>query len=245
MRKVLMIGATSAIAQEVSRAYAEASGSLYLLGRNRERLEGVAKDLLVRGAAQVRFDTADLADRTRHEELLSRAWEAFGTFDAALIAYGVLPDQRACETDAAKTDEAITSNFTSVASWLTLLANRFEGQGSGTLAVISSVAGDRGRASNYVYGASKGALTIFLQGLRNRLHRRGVNVLTVKPGFVDTPMTAHLQKGFLFASPERVGRRIFNAVEKGKDVVYVPCFWRWIMLVIRHLPECLFKRLSL
>jgi decaprenylphospho-beta-D-erythro-pentofuranosid-2-ulose 2-reductase len=245
MRKVLVIGATSAIAQEVARAYANVNGTLYLLGRNRERLDGIAQDLRMRGAVQVRFEAADLADPARHEDLLSQAWMDFGPFDVALIAYGVLPDQKECEADAGKADAVIATNFTSVVSWMTLLAKRFEIQGGGTLAVISSVAGDRGRGSNYVYGASKGALTLFAQGLRSRIHRSGVNVLTIKPGFVDTPMTAHLRKNFLFASPERAGRRIFKAIERRRDVVYVPCFWRCIMLVVRHVPECLFKRMSL
>jgi decaprenylphospho-beta-D-erythro-pentofuranosid-2-ulose 2-reductase len=245
MAKVLVIGATSAIAQGFEKACAEGTGSLYLLGRNRERLEAVAQDLRVRGAAQVRFEAADLADRGLHEGLLERAFEAYGTFDTVLIAYGVLPDQKECEKDEGKAADAIEANFTSVVSWLTLLANRLEREGRGTLAVISSVAGDRGRASNYVYGASKGGLTIFLQGLRARLHRSGVKVLTVKPGFVDTPMTAHMKKGFLFADSESVGRRIFKAISARSDVIYVPGFWRWILLAIRHLPECLFKRLSL
>jgi short-subunit dehydrogenase len=139
----------------------------------------------------------------------------------------------------------LQTNGTSVIALLTLLANRFEAQGHGTLAVIGSVAGDRGRQSNYVYGTAKGMLAIFLQGLRNRLHRRGVNVLTIKPGFVDTPMTAGFEKGPLWASPEQVASRIIVAIDKGWDVVYAPAFWRLIMLVITTIPERVFKRLSL
>ena len=165
--------------------------------------------------------------------------------DVALLAYGSLSDQAACEKDATKTVESIHVNFVSAVSWLTLLSNRFERQGRGTIAAISSVAGDRGRQSNYIYGAGKGGLTIFLQGLRNRLCRSGVHVLTIKPGFVDTPMTSHMKKTFLFASPEKVGRQIYQAIERKKNVLYTPGFWRWIMWVVCHVPEKIFKRLSL
>jgi len=128
---------------------------------------------------------------------------------------------------------------------LTLLANRFEAQRHGTLAVIGSVAGDRGRQSNYVYGTAKGALAIFLQGLRNRLHPAGVRVLTVKPGFVDTPMTASFKKGPLWAAPEAVAAAIVAAVERGRDVIYTPWFWWGIMTLIKLVPERVFKKLKL
>jgi short-subunit dehydrogenase len=137
------------------------------------------------------------------------------------------------------------TNCISVISLLTHLANYFEKQRSGCVAVITSVAGDRGRQSNYVYGAAKGAVNIFLQGMRNRLSKVGVTVLTIKPGLVDTPMTAGLPKNFLFADPAVVGTRIFNAIMRGKEIVYVPWFWRWIMLIIRTIPESVFKRMKL
>lgn len=130
-------------------------------------------------------------------------------------------------------------------SLLTLLANRLEAQKSGTIAVISSVAGDRGRSSNYVYGTAKGAVSLFLQGLRGRLHPSGVRVLTIKPGFVDTPMTADVKKNALFASPEGIAKGIVSAIDRGREVVYLPSFWRGIMLMIRAVPEPLFKRLKL
>ena len=136
-------------------------------------------------------------------------------------------------------------NLVSVVSLLTLLANYFEKQGKGCIAVISSVAGDRGRQSNYIYGAAKGGLTIFLQGLRNRLSKAGVCVLTIKPGFVITPMTENFKKGFLWAQPQQVAKAIVSAIRRRKNVIYVPWFWRWIMLVIRNIPENVFKRMSL
>jgi decaprenylphospho-beta-D-erythro-pentofuranosid-2-ulose 2-reductase len=129
-------------------------------------------------------------------------------------------------------------------SLITWLANYFEASHQGTLAVISSVAGDRGRKSNYVYGASKGALTIFVDGVRNRIDRAGVHVLTIKPGFVATPMTAHLPQGPLFSPPSKVASGIFRAIEKRKDVVYVPGFWAIIMLIIRMIPRRIFKKLN-
>ena len=173
------------------------------------------------------------------------AWEVLGEVDVVLIAYGTLPDQRACEQNVAAALEAFEINALSTIGLLTHLANRFEQQEHGTIAVISSVAGDRGRQSNYVYGAAKGAVTIFLQGLRNRLHRAGVSVLTIKPGFVDTPMTAHLSKNALWSRPQAVAQAVHRAIRTHRNVVYVPGFWRLILLVIRSIPERVFKRLKL
>jgi len=245
MRKVLIIGATSAIAQAVARQLAVRGDALYLLARSEERLAALAADLRIRGAPQVDFAAFDANMLDSHAPTLEQAFAGADVFDVALIAYGTLDDQRACEQDAGKTLQALHTNAISVIALLTLLANRFDAQGMGTLAVIGSVAGDRGRQSNYVYGAAKGMLAIFLQGLRNRLQKRGVNVLTIKPGFVDTPMTAAFNKGALWASPDTVAMRIVQGIDKGWDVVYTPGFWRAIMFVIRLVPERVFKRLSL
>jgi short-subunit dehydrogenase len=173
------------------------------------------------------------------------AFAAFGGLDVALIAHGTLPDQSRCQERVADTLAALAVNFTATIALLTPLASRFEAQRQGCIAVITSVAGDRGRQSNYVYGAAKGGVEIFLQGLRNRLHRCGVAVVTLKPGFVDTPMTAAIPKNPLFASPRRVGRAIHRAIEARRDVVYIPWFWRPIMFLITSLPEAVFKRLRL
>jgi short-subunit dehydrogenase len=163
----------------------------------------------------------------------------------ALIAHGTLPDQKACEASVELLQQEIDNNGLSVVALCTRLANLMEPRGQGTIAVISSVAGDRGRQSNYVYGAAKGMVTRFLQGLRNRLARKGVQVLTIKPGFVDTPMTAAFPKGLLWAKPESVAQGIVAAVDRKKDVVYLPGFWCLIMMIIRHIPEFIFKKLSL
>jgi short-subunit dehydrogenase len=244
-KRVLVIGATSAIASEVARRFAAEGARLYLTGRTAARLDAVASDLRVRGAGQVSTDVLDVTDRRRAAEVLRGAWDAYDGFDVALVAHGVLPDQTECQASAAAALTAIDVNFTAAVALLTDLANRFESQRQGCIAVISSVAGDRGRQSNYVYGAAKGGLDRFLEGLRNRLHRAGVSVVTLKPAFVDTPMTAGLRQGPLFVSAQRAGATIHRAIGRRTDIAYIPWFWRPIMLVIRLLPESVFKRMRL
>jgi decaprenylphospho-beta-D-erythro-pentofuranosid-2-ulose 2-reductase len=243
MADVLIIGATSGIAQAVARLYAEQGASFVLLARNAGRLEAVAADLRVRGADDVLTIAADLSQPSEHARLGSEIARRMPDVDVALLAYGVLPDQTVCERSFTDVHEAIRVNYGSALSWLTLLANAMEPKGKGVIAVLSSVAGDRGRRSNYVYGSTKAGLDVFLSGLRARLARSGVHVLTVKPGFVDTPMTAHLRKGFLFASPARVARGILKGIRRRRNVIYVPAFWRPILWAVRTLPEGLFKRL--
>jgi len=245
MRRILIFGATSALAEATARRFAKGGNGFFLVARDRGKLESVIDDLRVRGAAQVEGSVADARDFDRHQALVDDAFKALNGLDTALIAHGTLPDQRDCEKSFEAARQEFEINALAVMSLLTHLANRFERQGFGTIAVISSVAGDRGRQTNYVYGASKGAVSIFMQGLRNRLHSRGVHVLTVKPGFVDTPMTSTFSKGVLWARPEHVAKGIYNAIEKKRDVVYLPWFWSPIMRVIRAVPESIFKRLKL
>lgn len=245
MQKILIIGATSAIAEATARLFAARGDRLYLLARNRERLETMAKDLKIRGAESVAFDVLDVNDFDRHPALLDAVSTTMDGIDVVLIAHGTLPDQKACEGDFRRTLEELNTNAVGTLSLLTHLANRFEQQRHGVIAAISSVAGDRGRQSNYVYGTAKAAVTVFLQGLRNRLHKSGVRVLTIKPGFVDTPMTADFSKGFLWAQPERIAKDILKAISASKDVIYTPWFWRLVMALIRSIPESIFKRLSL
>jgi decaprenylphospho-beta-D-erythro-pentofuranosid-2-ulose 2-reductase len=242
---VLIVGATSAIARAVARRYADDGARLFLVGRSAARLEAERADLRVRGAAAVEVAVMDALEYERHEEVVAAAIVALGRLDRVLIAHGSLPDQRRCEQSAEETLHAFHVNLLSAVSLLTPIANRMEAQRGGRIAVIGSVAGDRGRQSNYVYGSAKGGLDVFLQGLRNRLHGAGVEVITVKPGFVDTPMTAHLPKNPLYADPARVGARIHAALEGGGRVVYAPWFWRPVMAGIRAIPERLFQRLRL
>lgn len=243
--RVLIIGATSAIAEAVARLYAARGASLYLLARDCIRGEAIADDLKVRGAAESRADALDVSDFATHATAMDTAWNAFGGFDVVLIAHGTLPDQARCDND---TDHALREfqvNGTATIALAGRIAQKLEAQGSGTLAVISSVAGDRGRASNYLYGSAKAAVSTFMSGLRQRLSPRGVNVLTIKPGFVDTPMTAAFKKGALWAKPDQVARGIVRAIDKRRSVVYLPWFWRAIMAVIRGIPEFVFRRIKL
>jgi short-subunit dehydrogenase len=244
-RRVAIFGATSAIAQAVARQLARRGDSLVLVGRNAERLEAVAADLRVRGAGAVHPLLADLNETPRHAALVDEAWNALGGLDVALIAHGVLGSQQEAETSDAALHEILATNFTSAASLLMRLAQAFERQGRGTLAAIGSVAGDRGRRSNYAYGAAKGGLAVFLAGLRHRLSASGVRVVTLKPGFVDTPMTRDSPKGPLWATPEQAAACIVRAIDRGASVAYVPGFWRAIMLVIRSLPEWVLFRTRL
>lgn len=245
MQRILILGATSAIAEATARRFAARGARLYLVARDAERLQQLASDLSIRGAAVAGTAVLDLNDFARHEALIEEAVRALGGFDVALIAHGTLGDQSRCEKSFPLTLAELNTNAVSVVSLLTHLANRFEAQGRGSIAVVSSVAGDRGRASNYVYGAAKGAVTLFLQGLRGRLHRSGVHVLTVKPGFVDTPMTAAFPKGLLWSQPEAIAAGIERALAKRKDVAYLPAWWRLVMAGIKLIPESLFKRSSL
>ena len=199
----------------------------------------------MRSGAPVLGRAADLADTAAHPALVDEARAALGGLDTVLVAHGELGVQTEAQRTYDATLPLLATNFLSPVSLLTRLANDFEAQGHGCLAVITSVAGDRGRQSNYVYGAAKGALSLFLGGLRNRLAPKGVSVVDMKLGFVDTPMTAAHRKGPLWASPEQVARRIVRAIDRGEDVVYAPWFWCWIMLIIRNIPERIFKRLKL
>ncbi|GAA3978910.1 SDR family oxidoreductase [Allohahella marinimesophila] len=251
-KPIVVFGATSDVAIALSRRYAQEGASLILVGRNESRLTAVADDLRVRGALHVRTLLQDSLTYDDHPTLV----ESLFTDHAPAKFYffqGSLPDQAACEASFEVTREAVEVNFLSIVSYLTWLASALERRpgekgaaGGASIIVVSSVAGDRGRGSNYVYGASKGGLTIFLQGLRNRLHKSNHGVLTVKPGFIDTKMTADIEKGGpLWAKPEKVADDIRLAADGGRMVLYTPWFWQFIMLVIKSIPEGIFKRLSL
>lgn len=246
MKKVLIVGATSAIATACARLWAAEGAELFLVGRNVEQLQVIAADLRVRGAVRVEPHALDLNHFEGHEAMLQACFTVFGALDVALVAHGTLPDQKACERDVELALQEFSSNGLSVIALLSRLANRFEAQGHGSLAVISSVAGDRGRPSNYLYGSAKAAVSAFCEGLRARLFKSGVHLLTVKPGFVRTPMTQGLElPGLLLAEPEAVARDILRSIERRASVRYTPWFWWPIMQVIKSIPVLLFKRLSL
>jgi len=243
MERVLVFGATSAIAAEVCALHAKRGDRLFLVGRNAEKLAAV----VARVGADHRV--ADLAQLDRNGALVADAIATLGGVDRVLIAHGALGDQLATERDVHAALDLITANFTSVVSLLVPLANEMERAGerrldAGRIGVITSVAGDRGRPRNYTYGAAKGALNVYLQGLRTRLYPAGVAVTTLKLGPVDTPMTASHRKHALFGKPEDVAKDIVAAMDERAAEVYVPKVWRLIMPIVRSTPEALFQKLS-
>ena len=245
MKNILIIGATSSIAKHTARLYAKQNCSLYLIARDKEQLETIAADLKIKGAKAVNYDLFEANITTSYELLLNKAFESLGFIDLILIAHGTLPNQKHCQDNTIELTNALTVNAISVVVLLTHIANRLEKQQHGTIAVITSVAGIRGRQSNYIYGAAKGMISLFLQGLRNRLFKSNVNIIDIKPGLIDTPMTNSFKKGLLWSKPEKVANCIYKAVKKNKHTIYAPCYWKYIMIVIKLIPESLFKRLSL
>ena len=245
MKRVLIIGATSSIAEHCARIWAARGDALHLVSRNEQHVQTIAADLKVRGASKVTTYCTDLNDKDKHEELLNSADEALGSVDIVLIAHGTLSNQKSCQLSVHETLAEIQTNALSTISLLTLIANRFEAKQSGTICVISSVAGDRGRASNYVYGSAKAMVTAFTSGLRQRLYKSNVSVVTIKPGFVDTPMTSELKKGILWAKPNIVSALIVKAIDKNKAEIYVPLFWFGVLIIIKNIPNFMFKKLDL
>jgi decaprenylphospho-beta-D-erythro-pentofuranosid-2-ulose 2-reductase len=246
VRTAALFGASSDIAVAVARRYAETGWRLLLIGRDTADLAATAADLRVRGGVETHVLQADFAHLEELPRMVAAAWDRCGGIDVALIAYGTMAPQSDAERNTAVAGEIIAINFTSPAILLNELAGRFQAQRHGTIAAITSVAGDRGRMSNYVYGAAKGGLQRLLEGLRHRLARSGVAVVDIRPGFVATKLTAHLdRRGILWASPDRVAADIVGAIERGRAVCYTPWFWRLIMLIVRALPRSVFHRTSL
>lgn len=244
-KKILIIGATSNIAEHCSKIWAKREDQLYLVARNEDRLKTIVVNLKVYGAKEVHSHCMDLNDTKHHTVMLDAAKAAMGGIDTVLIAHGTLSNQKVCEQSVEETLEEINTNALSTISLLTHIANRFEAKRAGTIAVISSVAGDRGRAGNYVYGSAKAMINAFTSGLRQRLHKSNVAVVTTKLGFVDTPMTTAFKKGLLWAKPASVAVMIVQAVDKRKDEVYIPVFWWMVMLAIKTIPDKIFKKLRL
>jgi short-subunit dehydrogenase len=244
-KKILVLGATSGIAEATCRIWAAEGASLFLVARNADKLAAVAADLKTRGAAYVDTAVADLDDTSAHATLLTHAINSLGGMDVAYLAHGILGDQAKGEKDFEVAAQILHTNFVSPVSLLTWLANYCVQRKSGVLAVISSVAGERGRKSNYLYGSSKAGLTAFLDGLRNRVDREGVTVLTIKPGPVKTAMTVGMKGAEKMADVNAVAKTIVGAIDKKKDILYVPFQWGPIMFVIRHIPESLFKKQNL
>ncbi|HEY1469588.1 MAG TPA: SDR family NAD(P)-dependent oxidoreductase, partial [Candidatus Acidoferrum sp.] len=219
---------------------------LLLVARSPQRLAALQPDLLVRGAPQVLTYSADLSSVAQHEAVLEFARDRFPDFDTVLLAYGSMHNQKDSENSIQVLLKELQVDFVSAAAILTLYAAELERRRTGCIAAITSVAGDRGRRSNYVYGSAKGGLSLFLQGLRSRLYPAGVRVITIKPGPVRTPMTDGLPHAARFADPQQVARDIVRSLERrSPDVLYTPGIWRYIMTAIQSIPEPIFKRLSL
>lgn len=243
---VLVLGATSAIAVAFCRRRASRGARFILVGRNAERLSAIASDLEARGAVRAVPVASDLADMTGCEARFQAFLTPLGSPDEVLLAYGVLGDQGLAQDEVEETRRLIDVNFTSAALWLQLCAKHLGRQEPCALVVIGSVAGDRGRQSNYVYGAAKAGLDAFAEGLAHRAHGGKLQVVTVKPGFVDTPMTAHLDRsGPLWAQPEAIAQAIEGAIANRRRVVYAPWFWWPIMTAVRLAPRPLFYRTKL
>ena len=241
---ILILGASSAIAKATARLYAEQGARFFLAGRNQARLEELAADLKVRGAAKAEHASLDFLEEDKHAALIARASAALGRLDLVLICHGSLPNRDQCEDDYEHARRELAVNGTSVISLITHLLPTLKAQQHGMLAVVTSVAGDRGRQPNYLYGAAKSMVSTYLQGLRGRLLPFGVDVLDIRPGLVDSPMTAAFEKGPLWATPELVASKILKAVDRKRHTVYVPGYWRLIMAVVRAIPDGLFKRLK-
>ena len=242
---ILVIGATSAIARSVSRLYAVKNAKLFLLARDEERLRESAADLELRGASSVKALNYNAENTEKHSAIVEAAVEYLGSIDIVLICHGNLPNQEECQADYEKAENAIRVNGLSVISLCTEIVNRLRKQKKGTLAVITSVAGERGRQPNFVYGAAKSMVSTYLQGLRGSLVTDNVHIVDVRPGLVDSPMTAHLRKGPLWSSPESIASSIIKGIGKKRHVIYAPSYWRLIMLLVCVIPENIFKRIKI
>ncbi|MYI60968.1 MAG: SDR family oxidoreductase [Gemmatimonadetes bacterium] len=242
--RALVLGAKSAIAQAIVERLD--GYDFALAARECSALEPFAADLRLRHSCEVELFEFDALDFAALARLPEQVHERGGPFDLVVLAFGYLGDERAAQRDTDELAHILNANFTGAAIALAHLANYLEERDTPTgIIAISSVAGDRGRQGNYAYGSAKGGLSIFLQGLRHRLAATSVHVLTVKPGFVYTPMSEGLDGLFLVVPPERVAADIVRAYRQKKNVLYTPFFWRWIMLVIKSIPERIFKRLKL
>ena len=243
MSYVLIIGAKSDIAKEVARVYAKNGYNLYLAARKSLELEDLKNDIEIRSSVNVELLEFDITAYETHENFYASLKEKpLGV----IVSSGYMTEQKEAQRDWMQTLNTINVNYTGAISILNIVANDFEKERRGFIVGISSVAGDRGRARNYIYGSAKAGFSTYLSGLRNRLYESGVHVLTVKPGFVDTKMTQNLDlPQNLTAQPIDVAQNIFDAQQKGRNILYTKSIWFFIMLIIKHIPEFLFKKMSI
>jgi decaprenylphospho-beta-D-erythro-pentofuranosid-2-ulose 2-reductase len=243
--RIVILGAASAIAEATARIWAADGARFVIVARDKGRLDAIARDLTARGATEVATVALDCSKANASAEL-DLMVETLGGLDILLLAYGTLVDQKRLAADPEAVCELVQTNFASAVAWCLAASAILERQRSGVLLVVGSVAGDRGRRSNFIYGACKGGLARLVEGIAHRVAPLGARAVIIKPGFVDTPMTAAFEKkGLLWAKPEAVAKVIAKAAIRGGPVVYAPGFWRWIMLVIRHLPTFVFNKLDI
>lgn len=243
MSYVLIIGAKSDIAKEVARVYAKNGYNLYLCARKADELKDLKQDIEVRSGVKVELKEFDIIAYDTHEKFYTSLEEKpLGV----IVVSGYMIEQKLAQKDWSESLNTINVNYTGAVSILNIIANDFETERRGFIVGVSSVAGDRGRKANYIYGSAKAAFSAYLGGLRNRLHESGVSVLTVKPGFVNTKMTENLDlPEKLTAQPEDVANDIYNAQQKGKNILYTKSIWLFVMLIIKHIPEFIFKKMSI
>lgn len=245
-QKVVILGATSAIAEAAARHWAADGATIHLVARKAARLTEIAADLRIRGARATSFQVADLANEALQPEVVDAALRALGgPPDVVLVAWGVLPDNELLLQDPVAAGESLRVNFVSAAQYVLRFGDVMRRQHHGVILVIGSVAGDIGRAKNFVYGAAKGGLEVFCEGARRRFRADGVRVIVVKPGLVDTPMTTYVSKNAMFASAPQVGRRVYEAAWKANGPVYAPAWWRLVMTLLRALPRRVMDRVKI
>lgn len=243
MSYVLIIGAKSDIAKEIARIYARHGYHLYLTGRNIDSLQEFANDIKIRNDVDVQLKTLDVTIFDSHQDFYQ---SLSPKPEGVIVVSGYMAEQAICENDFSETLNTINVNYIGAVSLLNIFANNFEQRKQGFIVGISSVAGDRGRKTNYIYGSAKAGFTAYLSGLRNRLHQSNVKVLTVKPGFVNTQMTKDLDlPKKLTAEPSTIAKAIYSAQQKGKNTLYSKRVWWLIMLIIKLIPESIFKRMSI
>ena len=242
---VLILGATSTIARATANEYARLGSPVYLAARDLEEAERLAADLRVRHGVTAQADTFDARVTGGHGALIQRAAEALDGLDTVVVAFGEMGDQAAAEADFDNALPILETNYVGAISICEETARVMIERGRGTIIGISSVAGDRGRQSNYFYGSAKGGFSLYLQGLRARLRQHGIHVVAAKLGFVDTPMTYGLKTKIPIASPEGAAKALVNAGRKRRDTFYYPWFWRYVMFIVKAVPERVFKRLKM
>lgn len=244
-QRILVFGATSAICHELLRLYARDGSHFFLVARDAAKQAAVADDLIVHGGIMSGDASYDFNVSEQHEQAVAAAVACLGKIDLVIVAHGSLPDQVDCESSSAAVKACMDDNFTSAAVIIQNAAAQLAAQKAGTLAVLSSVAGDRGRKSNYVYGAAKSGIDTLLQGLRGRFSGSEIRIVNIKPGMIKSPMTAGMKEGALWSTPEAIAPAIYRAINKGRAVSYVPGYWRLIMLIIRWLPTGILARLPI